>query len=119
MSGPIVDDSSSPKVGVPINMSVKETRATPGTPHWTSHLDRARHGSVLPSGSGCFGLSAATKLRVVDVITPHDVQPDQERSSDRDLGACLPATMQDTVVEMLEIRITPERRVPGLAKHEA
>jgi len=61
MSGPIVDDCSSPKVGVPINMSVLKTRATPGTPHWTFHVDRRRD-SPHVRALRCFGQSASTKL---------------------------------------------------------
>src|SRR5215467_12231318 len=117
MAGPIVGDAASPRAGVPISLSVLKDQRHYGNAALDISSRSTAPGRPPPSRLRCGDLPAPPKLGVVDLIAPHNMQPDQERSGDRHLGPRCPAPMLDPPVEPLEVGVHPKRRLPGLTEH--
>jgi len=95
MAGPIVGDAASPRAGVPISLSVLKDQRHYGNAALDISSRSTAPGRPPPSQLRCGDLPAPPKLGVVDLIAPHNMQPDQERSGDRHLGPRCPAPMLD------------------------
>jgi len=57
------------------------------------------------------------KRLVIDLVSEHHVEPDQELPRDGDLRTRTATSMEHGVVEPLQIRVTLDRRLARLAEH--
>src|SRR5262245_17923513 len=94
---------------------------TPSTPA----LERMPWDDGVPSGvvltlkSGWRVKSAPAELGIVDLITQHDEQADEELAGDRDLRFGAPPPVHEGEVRALEVGIHPRRMRGSLPEGEA
>src|SRR6266566_1250305 len=108
--------------GVPINKRSSRPWQRSGTPP-TGSLASALSPAVEKSGRRRHLLSPRRRWRsmekrwVIDLVSEHHVEADQELARDGDLRTGTATSMEHGVVEPIQIRVAFDRRLARLAEH--